>query len=172
MRVSAGLHVALVLLIALQAPASAQDPGRPAVLPLDSLRWLTGRWMSCDEQPRHEGVWMEPLAGSISGLFRVSHGSEILRYELFVLEQSPAGPLLSRQIFGAALSPDSGGGRWTRLRLREADGTRARFSPSDRSELLGVTLELSEGDRLRVTVERSADGERSFETVDLYRRTE
>jgi len=158
------------LLAAMTALASGQHSSRPAVLPLDSLAWISGHWLSRDDGARHEGIWMEPSAGSMLGVFRTSEGAKSVRHVLFLMEQSSAGPVLSRRVFGPSLSPAGDAEQWTRLRLREVSGMRARFSDSAVPTTFSCTIELTAEDRLRLTVERTSAGQHATSVIEFSRQ--
>jgi hypothetical protein len=113
---------------------------------------------------------MDPSAGTMTGVFRTSEGDTVVRYEMFLIEQSNAGPVLSRRTFGRSLASGEAAEQWTRLRLREVSGMRARFSPSTHTTPFSVTIERTEKDRLRVSVERTRDGKRSTESIEYSRQ--
>lgn len=167
---AAGLLGVPLLLLAMTVPAMGQEPSRPAVLPLDSLAWISGRWLSCDGGTRHEGIWLEPSAGSMAGVFRTGEGAKTVRYELFLIEQSNGGPLLSRLVYGPSLSPGEQGEQWEGLRLRDVHGMRARFSPSADTPSLSVVIERTPEDRLRISVEHAHAGKRTTHAIEYSRQ--
>jgi hypothetical protein len=145
--------------------ASGQTPSRPAVLPVDSLAWLCGRWLAADDFSMQEGVWTRSAADTITGRFAVTEGNRTVRRDLYIIAGSPSGPLLSRTVCGSS-SHDSGRPvPWKDLRLRESGGMRAVFSPSSLAQPLVVTLELITSGRLRMSV-GSGGGEGPTETTE------
>ena len=169
-RPASGLVAVPLVMIAMAIPAAAQPLSRPAVLPVDSLAWLSGHWLSCDDLVHHEGVWMGPSGGTMTGAFRTSEGDTVVRYEMFLIEQSSAGPVLSRRTFGRSLASGADAEQWTRLRLREASGMRAMFSPSTHTNSFSVTFERTGEDHLRVSVGRTRDGKCSTESIEYSRQ--
>jgi hypothetical protein len=158
---------ALSLLMLCAVLHAAGQPGsRPAVLPLDSLSWIAGTWLAADDVGVQEGVWFGPSGGSMAGLFRVSEGGKVKRYEVYLLEQSPAGPMLSRRTYGPSLDPGEDDERWAPLRIREVRDTRVRFSPSAPGAVSSVTIERTGNGHLRITVERPHDAGCSLRTTE------
>ncbi len=168
-RPASGLIALPLLMIAVTAPSAGQPRSRPAMLPVDSLAWISGHWLATDDFATHEGVWMEPSAGVMTGLFRVMEGGRVVRYELLLIEQSDAGPVLSRRTYGPSLSSGEDAEQWTRLRLREVSRTRARFSPSAQTTPVVVIIERTAEDCLVVTVERVRNGQPSAESIEYAR---
>jgi hypothetical protein len=169
-RPASGLVALPILIAAMTMPAAAQHGGRPAYLPVDSLAWIAGHWVAADDVATHEAVWMEPSGGVMTGLVRVRNGDQVVGHELFLIEQSGAGPVLSRRTYGSSLAPGKSDDQWTRLRLREVSGSRARFSSSTPTSPLTVTLERIPGGRLRISVERLHDGARVTESLEFTRQ--
>lgn len=169
-RPATGLAAVSLLMIATAVQVAAQPGPRPAVLPVDSLAWLAGHWLAIDGAGRHEGVWMEPSGGSMAGFFKSTDSGRVVRYEIFLIEQSAAGPVLTRRTYGPSLAAADSGEQWTRLRLREFSGMRARFSPSTMTAPSAITVERIPGDRLRFSVEHTSGGTHSIDSIEYTRQ--
>jgi len=169
-RPASGLLALPFLIIAVTAPCAGQTGSRPVMLPVDSLAWISGHWLATDDFATREGFWTEPSAGAMTGLFRVIEGDRVVRFELLLLEQSDAGPVLSRRTYGHSLSPGADTEQWTGLRLREVSGRRAWFSASALTTPLSVIIERTAEDHLVVTVERLCNGQRSAASIEYARQ--
>jgi len=169
-RPASGLLALPFLMIALTGPCTGQPGSRPVVIPVDSLAWISGHWLATDDFATQEGFWTDPSAGAMTGLFRVIEGDRVVRFELFLIEQTDVGPELSRRTYGSSLSPGADAEQWTGLRLREVSGRRAGFSPSAQTTPLSVIIERTAEDHLAVTVERVCDGQRSAASIEYARQ--
>jgi len=69
---------------------------------INDVAWLTGHWVAEAFGGLVEDVWLEPLGGSMLGVFRSYSGGEIGFYELFTISELQQSLILRLKHF----SPD------------------------------------------------------------------
>jgi hypothetical protein len=62
-------------------PAAQQPPG------IEQVAWLQGCWASSSAQRTVEEQWMAPRGGSMIGMGRTVRGSELVEYEIVVIQR-------------------------------------------------------------------------------------
>jgi hypothetical protein len=60
---------------------------KPPAASIEDMRWLTGHWKGEAFGGKTEELWAEPLAGSMSGMFRLANKGRIVFYELMVVSE-------------------------------------------------------------------------------------
>lgn len=93
---------------------------------LDQFGWLEGQWRGEWGSRIAEQTWLEPKAGEIAGLFRVTEREKTLVLELFSFVEKPQGIQFYLRHLTPELQP------WeksdaTVLKLESMDGTKATF---------------------------------------------
>lgn len=70
---------------------------------IDELAWLTGSWVGEAFGGLVEDVWLEPLGGSMVGVFRSYSGGEIGFYEIFTISEFNKSLIIRLKHFNADL---------------------------------------------------------------------
>lgn len=111
-----------ILLIAasfvLAAPAQAAK--------LKDLSWLTGHWAAAGEGHVEE-IWNEPMAGSMTGMFRLVNGGKLRVLEYVVISEEEDGIFYRFKHFRTDYSTWEGDAAPFTLKLKELKKGRAVF---------------------------------------------
>ncbi|MGH8495612.1 MAG: DUF6265 family protein, partial [Gammaproteobacteria bacterium] len=91
---------AALLAIATSPPAQADDPLPGAGL--ESLGWLTGRWIAEQGEHRSEHIWTGVRAGTLLGLQRDSGPDGDTWVEFVNIHETPAGIVFTTVPLGQA----------------------------------------------------------------------
>jgi hypothetical protein len=78
------------------------SPGeKPPPATIEDMRWLTGHWKGEAFGGKTEELWAEPLAGSMSGMFRLASKGKIVFYELMVVSEHEGSLVFRLKHFNA-----------------------------------------------------------------------
>ena len=108
-------------------PASSAPQSASVQAPtLVQFNWLEGQWRGEWGSRVAEQTWLEPKAGEIAGLFRITEGEKNLVLEIFSLVDKPEGVQFYLRHLTPELQP------WeksdaTMLKLESVDATKATF---------------------------------------------
>ena len=102
-RLGVPLIVVAALLFSSEAPLLAQAPPTKVEATLADFSWLAGRWEAHPNGRLAEGLWSQPEAGVMMGMFRLVEGEKTLVLEFMVLRETPEGIEFRFRHFGPAL---------------------------------------------------------------------
>jgi hypothetical protein len=98
---AAGLALAVAAAgLGISIPPSHAEAGG---VKLSQLSWIVGHWEGTSKGSQVETHWGAPLGDSMLGVFRASQDGKAKFYEILVLEQETAGPVLTLKHFGRKL---------------------------------------------------------------------
>jgi hypothetical protein len=89
--------------------------------PLSEFSWLEGKWQGNWGPRVAEQVWLEPRAGEMTGLFRVTENDKTLVLELYSLLEASGGTEMRLRHFTPTLVPWEQSSPITVLRLGNMD---------------------------------------------------
>jgi hypothetical protein len=154
------------LLVGLLAAASLGSGQKPRNTALNSLTFLSGRWVSEEPTEVQEESWSPVIGNSMTGSFRIVRGDTPVFYEFWVVEVIENRPVLKLKHFNADFAGWEEKDVSTTMPLISSAEGDAVFAEVDRS----VSLHYHRtGDLLTCTVHHVRNGKGSDETFRLTR---
>lgn len=135
---------ALLLSIALGGSAAAAS--------IEDLAWMAGDWRNGDGQNLTQEVWTEPMAGSMTGMFRLIQNAAVRVYEYVVITEEFDGIYYQFKHFRPDYSTWEGAGPHLRFELIDSEPGRAVFKNTGEIEGQPAYISYLRGDDGRVTV--------------------
>ncbi len=135
---------ALLLSIALGGPAAAAS--------IQDLAWLAGDWRDGDEHNLTQEVWTEPVAGSMTGMFRLVRAGKVGVLEYVVIAEQSDGIYYQFKHFRPDYSTWEGDGPHLRFELVESAPGRAVFKNTREVEGEPAYISYLRGDDGRIAV--------------------
>ena len=86
---------------------------------IDSLRWMTGKWVGQIGPMEIEEIWNEPKAGSLQALVRLRAGEEMMMVELIVIDEHEGSLRLRIQQWDPGMEPRSSGRQSMKLAVNK-----------------------------------------------------
>ncbi len=139
-----GVGPAAIATPAASAPSAATTPGAPADATIESLSWLSGRWVSVDGEATTEETWTEPGPDAMFGVSRTTAGGRTVFFEYLRIEATADGLVYYASPKGRC--PPTA---FTATEVGPADVTFANPAHDDPKSIAYVR----EGDTLRATID-------------------
>lgn len=139
--------ITFVLLVFFQS-AFSQTPVRD----INSLSFMSGKWVTKGEWGDMEENWSEPMGNSMMCAYRCVKEGKIVFYEFIVIEQQATGPVMKLRHFSPGSIAWEEKDKPYDYPLMYLDENVARFERPDKKTSL--TFERIAPDKLKVTLER------------------
>lgn len=158
----------LVALSSLGWLRTSEPQSEPPATPATSTKqanpvaWLEGHWVGDGFGGKAEEVWLAPVDGAMSCVFRLMHGGKVTLYELVTIVPKGDEWVMRLKHFHADMrgwEERDESLEWAYESLGERE---ARFGP--------VTYSLSKDDVLSVTVEVEAEEGTNVESLSFRRK--
>jgi hypothetical protein len=154
------------LLTALLAATSLSGGQQARNASLNSLTFLSGRWVSEEPTEVQEESWSPVIGNSMIGSFRIVQGGTPVFYEFWAVEVTENRPVLKLKHFNADLAGWEEKDSSTKMPLVSSSDGDAVFADANGS----VSLHYHRaGDLLTCTVHHVRNGKGSDETFKLTR---
>lgn len=128
---------------------------------IHDLSFMAGKWLGQEGGFELEEHWSTPAGNNLIGMMRMAKDGQASMYELCVIEQTAAGPILRIRHFRAAMVPRDEKPEEITFSLVELAKDKATFEAQDKH--LKLIYHRLSANELTISLERAGpDGKRSL----------
>ena len=117
---------------------------------IESLHWMTGKWVGQMGPMEIEEIWNEPKAGSIQALVRLRNGAQMLMVEMIVIEEHEGSLRLRIQQWDPGMEPRETGRQ--SMKLVESKDREVSFQAIDEGPIRKLTYSRLSDTEFQITV--------------------